>query len=118
MRELGSNFDVASDGEIKELASLGVDGSRMIYANPMKTVNGLRACRTAGVSKMTFDSAGEIDKMARECPGATALLRIRIDNSSAHVDLNKNSAPGASRRLRFCKRLRQPGWMQPALLFM
>ena len=89
MRDLGSNFDVASDGEIMELSSLGVDGSRMIYANPMKTVNGLRACRNAGVGKMTFDSAGEIDKMARECPGATGLLRIRIDNSSAHVDLNK-----------------------------
>ena len=67
MRDLGSNFDVASDGEIMELSSLGVDGSRMIYANPMKTVNGLRACRNAGVGKMTFDSAGEIDKMAREC---------------------------------------------------
>lgn len=89
MRDLGSNFDVASDGEIMELSSLGVDGSRMIYANPMKTVNGLRACRNACVGKMTFDSAGEIDKMARECPGATVLLRIRIDNSSAHVDLNK-----------------------------
>ena len=35
MRDLGSNFDVASDGEIMELASLGVDGSRMIYANPI-----------------------------------------------------------------------------------
>ena len=67
MRDLGSNFDVASDGEIMELSSIGVDGSRMIYANPMKTVNGLRACRNAGVGKMTFDSAGEIDKMAREC---------------------------------------------------
>ena len=99
MRDLGSNFDVASDGEIMELASLGVDGSRMIYANPMKTVNGLRACRNAGVGKMTFDSAGEIDKMARECPGATALLRIRIDNSSAHVDLNKKFGAGREQAL-------------------
>ena len=62
MRDLGSNFDVASDGEIMELSSLGVDGSRMIYANPMKTVNGLRACCNAGVGKMTFDSAGEINR--------------------------------------------------------
>ena len=58
MRDLGSNFDVASDGEIMELSSLGVDGSRMIYANPMKTVNGLRACRNAGVGKMTFGGLG------------------------------------------------------------
>lgn len=109
MRELGSNFDVASDGEIKELASLGIDGSRMIYANPMKTVNGLRACRTAGVSKMTFDSAGEIDKMARECPGATALLRIRIDNSSAHVDLNKKFGAGREQALALLQKAKAAG---------
>ncbi len=109
MRDLGSNFDVASDGEIMELSSLGVDGSRMIYANPMKTVNGLRACRNAGVGKMTFDSAGEIDKMARECPGATVLLRIRIDNSSAHVDLNKKFGAAREQALKLLLKARDAG---------
>lgn len=109
MRDLGSNFDVASDGEIMELSSLGVDGSRMIYANPMKTVNGLRACRNAGVGKMTFDSAGEIDKMARECPGATVLLRIRIDNSSAHVDLNKKFGAAREQALELLLKARDAG---------
>lgn len=109
MRDLGSNFDVASDGEIMELSSLGVDGSRMIYANPMKTVNGLRACRNAGVGKMTFDSAGEIDKMARECPGATVLLRIRIDNSSAHVDLNKKFGAARDQALELLLKARDAG---------
>lgn len=109
MRDLGSNFDVASDGEIMELSSLGVDGSRMIYANPMKTVNGLRACRNAGVGKMTFDSAGEIDKMARECQGATVLLRIRIDNSSAHVDLNKKFGAAREQALELLLKARDAG---------
>lgn len=109
MRDLGSNFDVASDGEIMELSSLGVDGSRMIYANPMKTVNGLRACRNAGVGKMTFDSAGEIDKMARECPGATVLLRIRIDKSSAHVDLNKKFGAAREQALELLLKARDAG---------
>lgn len=109
MRDLGSNFDVASDGEIMELSSLGVDGSRMIYANPMKTVNGLRACRNDGVGKMTFDSAGEIDKMARECPGATVLLRIRIDNSSAHVDLNKKFGAAREQALELLLKARDTG---------
>lgn len=109
MRDLDSNFDVASDGEIMELSSLGVDGSRMIYANPMKTVNGLRACRNAGVGKMTFDSVGEIDKMARECPGATVLLRIRIDNSSAHVDLNKKFGAAREQALELLLKARDAG---------
>ncbi|MFR4383953.1 MAG: type III PLP-dependent enzyme, partial [Phascolarctobacterium sp.] len=50
---------------------------------------GLNACNECGVTRMTFDSASEITKISKQCPGATVLLRLRIDNSSAHVDLNK-----------------------------
>jgi ornithine decarboxylase len=89
LSELGSSFDVASDGEIRTLAELGIDGQRMIYANPIKTAGGFRACADAGVSRMTFDSVSEIEKIAKCCPGATVLLRLRIDNTKAHVDLNK-----------------------------
>lgn len=38
---------------------------------------------------MTFDNLCEVEKMAKACPGATVLLRVRIDKSTAHVDLNK-----------------------------
>lgn len=89
MKEMGSCFDVASDGEIRTLHDMGVEGERMIYANPVKTGVGLRACNECGVHKMTFDSASEIAKIQAACPGTTVLLRLRIDNSSAHVDLNK-----------------------------
>jgi len=89
MIALGSSFDVASDGEINLLHSMGVEGERMIYANPIKTFAGLNACSRAGVSRMTFDNPSEIRKIAERLPGATVLLRLRIDNSSAHVDLNK-----------------------------
>ena len=95
MAELGSCFDVASDGEIHTLHDMGVAGSRMIYANPVKLGVGLEACRQCGVRKMTFDSASEIEKIKNKLPHATVLLRLRIDNSSAHVDLNKKF--GASR---------------------
>jgi ornithine decarboxylase len=60
MIDLGSSFDVASAGEIRELNGMGVTGDRMIYANPVKLGVGFKACRDCGVSKMTFDSASEI----------------------------------------------------------
>ena len=66
MAELGSCFDVASDGEIHTLHDMGVAGSRMIYANPVKLGVGLEACRQCGVSKMTFDSASEIEKIKQK----------------------------------------------------
>lgn len=86
---LGSCFDVASDGEIRFLSEMGIDGSRMIYANPVKTIAGLDACGACGVTRMTFDSESEIEKISRACPGTTVLLRLKIDNSSALIDLNK-----------------------------
>ena len=44
VRELGSSFDVASAGEIKTLAQMGIDGDRLICANPIKTNIGFKAC--------------------------------------------------------------------------
>lgn len=85
----GACFDVASDGEIRTLSQLGVSGDRMIYANPIKLDAGFQACRDAGVYRMTYDSESEIKKIAEHCPGSTVLLRLRIDNAKAHVDLNK-----------------------------
>lgn len=84
----GICFDVASAGEMRQLASYGIAGDRMVYANPTKTEKGLLAAKECGVSRMTFDSEAEIDKMAQSQPGATVLLRIQINNPDALVDLN------------------------------
>ncbi|MDD4320752.1 MAG: alanine racemase, partial [Acidaminococcaceae bacterium] len=103
LSELGSSFDVASDGEIRTLAELGIQGQRMIYANPIKTLGGFRACKDAEVSRMTFDSVSEIEKIAKYCPGATVLLRLRIDNTKAHVDLNKKFGSPKEKALELIK---------------
>lgn len=109
MASLGSCFDVASDGEINTLASLGIAGGRMIYANPIKTSSGLRACAQNGVSKMTFDNLAEIEKMSQACPGATVLLRFRIDKSSAHIDLNKKFGAAREEALSLLKAAKAAG---------
>ena len=86
---LGSYFDVASDGEMRMLHQLGINSDRMVYANPVKTNSGLQVAHDVGVHKFTFDSESEIAKMATAIPGGTVLLRIRVDNPHALVDLNK-----------------------------
>ncbi len=91
---LGSCFDVASAGEMVQLQALGVAGSRMIYANPVKDRRGLRTAAELGVRRMTFDDASEIAKMAQYVPGADVLVRIAVRNNKALVDLNtKFGAP-------------------------
>ena len=89
LADMGSCFDVASDGEMMELASMGVDPERIIYANPVKTASGLAVARRTGVHKFTFDSEHEISRIAQAIPGGTVLLRVRVDNPRALVDLNK-----------------------------
>jgi ornithine decarboxylase len=86
--ELGLSFDVASSGEMRQLDQAGISGDRMIYANPVKTTEGLLTARELKVKRMTFDSMMEIDKIKLGQPKAEVLLRIQIENSDALVDLN------------------------------
>lgn len=88
MASLGSNFDVASAGEIQLLHNLGVAGERMIYANPVKSMHGLELAARYGVNKFTFDDESEIAKLAQMVPGREVLVRIRVKNEKALVDLN------------------------------
>lgn len=88
-RDLGSFFDVATIGEIRKLVELGVSGDRMIYANTMKPVASMIEAHKLGVTRFTYDSICEVEKMAQAVPGATVLLRVRISNAGALVNLNK-----------------------------
>ena len=117
MIELGSSFDVASAGEIRLLHEMGVTGERFIYANPVKTGVGFKACRDCGVTRMTFDSASEIEKMQKELPGATVLLRLRIDNSSAHVDLNKKFGAGRESAVELMLKAKEAGLDMAGIAF-
>lgn len=107
--EIGSYFDVASDGEMLQLTRLGIGADRMVYANPFKTPKGLAVAKKLGVNKFTFDSESEIYKMADAVPGGTVLLRVRVDNPKALVDLNKKFGAAAEDVPRLLKIARDQG---------
>ena len=109
MQELGSSFDVASAGEMQLLHDLGVAGEKMIYANPVKTKAGLAACADCQVTKMTFDSASEIAKLKALYPQAEVLLRLRIKNPQALVDLNKKFGASQEQALQLLLQAQQAG---------
>lgn len=106
LTQLGCCFDVASDGEMLALAAKGISGDRMVYANPIKTASGLQVANKVGVHKFTYDSESEIYKMSKATPGGSVLLRVRVDNPKAHVDLNKKfgCSPDEALRLLFLAR--------------
>lgn len=109
LNERGACFDVASDGEIRMLAGMGIPGSRMIYANPVKDRRGLTAAKECGVRRFTFDDATEIGKIAAYVPGADVLVRIRVRNNKAVVDLNTKFGAAPEEALPLLEQAREAG---------
>ena len=80
---LGTGFDCASKAEIEQVLNLGVDPSRIIYAQPCKTKSYVRFAAERGVKQMTFDNSDELYKIKRFFPDAELLLRILTDDSTS-----------------------------------
>lgn len=80
---LGTGFDCASKAEIEQVLDMGVDPSRIIYAQPCKTNSYVRFVANQGVKQMTFDNADELRKIAKLFPSAELFLRILTDDSSS-----------------------------------
>ncbi|KAI6087006.1 pyridoxal-dependent decarboxylase [Hypoxylon rubiginosum] len=80
---LGTGFDCASKAEIEQVLDMGVDPTRIIYAQPCKTNSYVRYVANKGVKQMTFDNADELRKIAKLFPDAELYLRILTDDSSS-----------------------------------
>lgn len=83
LAQLGTGFDCASKAEIDMVLGIGVDPSRIIYAQPCKTKSYLRHAALVGVNRMTFDNADELHKIKEHYPNAEIVLRILTDDSAS-----------------------------------
>lgn len=82
---LGTGFDCASHGEIKQVLDLElpVDPSKIIFANPCKSISFIRSAAKMGVHTMTFDNTDELYKIARNNRQAKLVVRILTDDSKS-----------------------------------
>lgn len=88
LESLGSSFDVASAAEMKQVLSLGVSPTRIIFANTIKSVEDIKYAKRRRVGLMTFDSEPELYKIAEHYPRARVLLRIKVANEGSVVELS------------------------------
>ncbi|OWF48665.1 ornithine decarboxylase-like [Mizuhopecten yessoensis] len=79
--KLGSSFDCASKSEIQQVLELGIDPSRIIYANPCKQNSHLTYAKEHNVDLMTFDSEEELIKIKMLYGSARLVLRFRTKHS-------------------------------------
>lgn len=64
-------FDCATPSEIESVLQLeGVDGERVVFANPCKAASWVRYAKNVGVRLTTFDNETELVKLARHYPEA------------------------------------------------
>ncbi|ORY09332.1 ornithine decarboxylase [Clohesyomyces aquaticus] len=89
LSELGTGFDCASKTEIEQVLKIGVDPSRIIYAQPCKTKSYVRYAAQHGVKQMTFDNADELYKTKQLFPDAELYLRILTDDSASLCRLSQ-----------------------------
>lgn len=83
----GIGFDCASKAEIEAVLKIGVHPSRIIYANPCKSIPYLTYAKEKHVHKMTFDNEDELQKIKKIFPKAELVLRIKVDDSEAKYKL-------------------------------
>ena len=91
---LGAGFDCASKAEIEQVLEMGIDPSRIIFAQPCKISSHLKYASKNGVKQVTFDNAEELYKTKKFCPDAELYLRIQTDDSASLCRLSmKFGAP-------------------------
>lgn len=86
---LGLGFEIASEGELNLLSSLGVDSKKIISSNPVKSDGFLKMARSYGINYFSFDSIDEVDKLAKLAPRCNVYVRVSVPNEGSEWPLNK-----------------------------
>lgn len=79
----GARFDAASIFEIERVMENGVAPDRVSFGNTIKKETHISAAHARGVRLFAFDSAAELEKLARAAPGARVYCRLIMTNDSS-----------------------------------
>ncbi|GFF77229.1 ornithine decarboxylase [Aspergillus lentulus] len=89
LAEIGTGFDCASTEELRVVVNLGVDPSRIIFANPCKSASSLLFAARMGVTLTTFDNLDELETIHTFLPTARLVLRIYACDNDAIIMLGE-----------------------------
>jgi ornithine decarboxylase len=85
---LGASFDLASEGEIRRCAALGIPASRLSFGNTVKRESEIAHAHEGGIGLFAFDSIAELQKIARAAPGAQVYCRLLVEGKGAEWPLS------------------------------
>lgn len=89
LHELGSSFDAASIGEIRQCISIGVRPSQISFGNTVKSGEAIAEAFALGVTLFAADSEQELQKIARFAPHSSIYIRMLVQNNLADWPLSR-----------------------------
>lgn len=89
LAQLGSNFDVASIGEIDLCLQLGISPARLSFGNTIKKQTDIVYAYSRGIRLFAFDSDAELEKLTISAPGAKVFCRILVESEGAEWPLSR-----------------------------
>jgi ornithine decarboxylase len=89
----GCGFEISSDGELDLIEALG-EAVPLLSSNPIKAPRFVGRAARAGVEGFAVDSPAEVDKIAREAPGAAVYVRLLVDNGGSEWPLARKYGVG------------------------
>jgi ornithine decarboxylase len=79
LRELGSNFDIASIFELNRVLECGVEPDRISYGNTIKKAAHVKYAFDKGVRLFATDSKSDLQNIAEQAPGSKIFVRILVE---------------------------------------
>lgn len=114
---LGSNFDVASRGEIEQCLTAGIAPERLSFGNTIKKVSDIAFAYAKGVRLFAFDADEELEKLAEHAPGAQVYCRLLVDGEGAAWPLSRKFGCSGDMAHRLLRRAAELGLEPVGLSF-
>ena len=89
LMEEGACFDLATNGEVDLVASLGVAPANTIHTHPIKRDSDIRHALGFGCNTLVFDNQDELLKFVPYRDQVKLLLRVSFRSLATKVDLSK-----------------------------
>jgi ornithine decarboxylase len=85
----GACFDLATNGEVELVRSLGVEPERCIHTHPIKRDGDIRTALAFGVNRFVVDNPDELRKFVKFRTRASVLIRISFRSPGVQCDLSR-----------------------------
>ncbi len=83
LKDLGSNFDIASRYELDKVLSLGVSPEKISYGNTIKKAKDIAYFYEKGVRMFATDCKDDLKNIAKHAPGSRVYVRIMVENTAS-----------------------------------